>query len=79
MQSAEDGEVNWIIETKGRFWEGTEAKDEAMIDWCARISEATGERWRYERVNQIDFDARRPKSLRDIEEWRQQRQGKLSI
>ena len=32
VQKTEAGEVNWIIETKGRVWEGTEAKDEAMQD-----------------------------------------------
>jgi hypothetical protein len=31
------GEVNWIIETKGRKWEGTEEKDLAISQWCERI------------------------------------------
>jgi type III restriction enzyme len=44
------GEMSWIIETKGRVWEGTEAKDTAMQDWCAR-------------VNQSDFEARAPHTL----------------
>jgi hypothetical protein len=48
--------VSWIIETKGRVWEGTTAKDEAMEDWCERVSEQTGRTWRYMRVNQIVFD-----------------------
>jgi type III restriction enzyme len=56
-------EIKWIIETKGRVWESTEAKDEAIRDWCARISEQTGEQWQYARVNQIDFDSQKPKTL----------------
>ena len=52
VQITEQGEVNWIIETKGRLWEGTEAKDAAMRDWCARISQQRDERWEYARVDQ---------------------------
>ncbi len=47
--------VNWVIETKGRVWEGTADKDEAMHDWCRRVSAATGDEWKYLRVNQTDF------------------------
>jgi type III restriction enzyme len=50
-------EVNWIIETKGRVWEGTEAKDEAMREWCERITAETKKAWRYRRVDQVAFDA----------------------
>jgi len=56
-------EVNWIIETKGRVWEGTEAKDEAIQDWCQRVSKRTGQRWKFLRVNQVDFDKTKPASL----------------
>jgi type III restriction enzyme len=75
VQITEQGEVNWIIETKGRLWEGTEAKDAAMRDWCARISQQRDERWEYARVDQSTFDARKPNSLeyavqiRSQEEW----------
>ena len=41
VQMTGSGEVNWIIETKGRLWEDTAAKDAAMRDWCARISQQT--------------------------------------
>ena len=47
--------VNWIVETKGRVWEGTEEKDAAIRDWCRRVSAVTGNEWKYFRVNQIDF------------------------
>ena len=52
----DDGEaVNWIIETKGRVWEGTREKDTAMQEWCRRVSAATSVSWRYIRVNQNEF------------------------
>ena len=47
--------INWVIETKGRVWEGTEEKDDAMHDWCQGVSRATGETWKYIRVNQAEF------------------------
>ncbi len=63
VQSTKAGEVNWIIETKGRVWEGTAAKDEALEDWCERVSAATGATWRYQRIDQSDFDGRGASSL----------------
>ena len=63
MQKSEDGKVNWIVETKGRVWEGTTAKDDAIKEWCERISEETGGAWRYLRVNQNNFEGRRPTAL----------------
>ena len=51
-----DGEIiNWVIETKGRVWEGTEEKDAAMQDWCGKVAGNTGGRWKYIRVNQAEF------------------------
>ena len=55
VQMDQSGEVNWIIETKGRVWEGTTAKDEAIQTWCQRVSSATGRKWCYARINQTDF------------------------
>ena len=66
VQKTRTSEVNWIIETKGRVWEGTEIKDAAMKNWCERVTAATGTAWRYLRVNQTDFDARKPNSLSDL-------------
>ena len=66
VQKTKAGEVNWIIETKGRVWEGTGAKDEAIRDWCERIAEATGTAWRYVRVNQVEFDSRKPTAIADL-------------
>ena len=51
-----DGEIiNWVIETKGRVWEGTEEKDAAMQDWCGKVAGKTGDLWKYIRVNQAEF------------------------
>jgi len=66
VQKTEAGEVNWIIETKGRVWEGTEAKDQALKTWCERISSATGAVWRYARINQTDFENKKPNMLGDL-------------
>ena len=56
VQRELDGQIiNWVIETKGRVWEGTEEKDAAMHDWCRRVAKATGDTWKYIRVNQADF------------------------
>ena len=66
VQKAKNGEVNWIIETKGRVWEGTEAKDEALKTWCERISAVTGAAWRYVRINQKDFDPKTANVLEDL-------------
>ncbi len=57
VQKTRDGEVNWIIETKGRVWGGTEEKDAAARDWCRRVSKLTGETWRFTRINQSEFNS----------------------
>ena len=63
VQESKDGEANWIVETKGRVWEGTTAKDDAIREWCERISEEIGATWRYLRVNQTNFESRKPTTL----------------
>ena len=55
VQKAKDNEVNWIVETKGRVWEGTAEKDAAARNWCKRVSDATGKPWKYTRINQSEF------------------------
>lgn len=55
VQQDHSGEVNWIVETKGRVWEGTEEKDAAMTEWCRQVSVGTDETWKYLRVNQPAF------------------------
>jgi type III restriction enzyme len=77
VQETADGEVNWIIETKGRVWEDTAIKDAAMDDWCERVSEQTGQTWRFARVNQLEFQARKPKTLSQAVTPRKTRDRKL--
>lgn len=66
VQQTNSGEVCWIIETKGRIWEGTAAKDAAIKDWCERVSAATGIAWRYRRINQQGFDGGHADSLASL-------------
>ncbi len=66
VQVTDVGEVNWIIETKGRVWEGTEQKDRAMKNWCDQVSHITKQHWRYARVNQSDFDQSMAETLSDL-------------
>lgn len=66
VQEAGGATVNWIIETKGGVWEGTRAKDEAIGSWCRRVSEQTGEQWRYIRINQKDVNLVKSVSLSDL-------------
>ena len=56
VQQVDGKAVNWIIETKGRVWEGTRTKDEAILSWCRRVSEQIGDQWRFIRINQKDVD-----------------------
>ena len=63
VQKTKSGEVNWIIETKGRVWEGTSAKDDAIKDWCTRVGEATQSAWSYIRINQVEFNKQNPREL----------------
>ena len=63
VQRTKKGEVNWIIETKGRVWEGTLAKDSAMSEWCHRLAEDHGYEWHYTRVNQVHFNSTKATTL----------------
>ena len=60
VQVAENDEVNWVVETKGRVWEGTDEKDAAAREWCKKVGEATGRTWKYTRINQSEFSDEYP-------------------
>ena len=64
-----------VIETKGRVWEGTEAKDAAIRDWCQRITEQTGRRWEFARINQSTFQASNAKTLSEAVRAANQREA----
>ncbi len=66
VQRTQPHEMNWIVETKGRVWEGTAAKDEAIASWCERVERAAGAVWRYRRVDQAVFQAAKPARLSDL-------------
>jgi type III restriction enzyme len=66
VQTAEGGEINWIVETKGRVWEDTPVKDVAIRYWCDQVSALAGEPWRYLRVNQSEFEAGQPSAFSDL-------------
>ena len=57
VQDTPDGEVNWIIETKGREYDNVEHKDASISEWCEKISAQTGQTWKYLKVPQTVFDA----------------------
>ncbi len=63
VQSTGDGQVNWIIETKGREDVEVAAKDAQMALWCDQVTKACGEQWRYLKVPQVTFDRGRHSSL----------------
>ena len=56
IQATGDGDANWIVETKGRVWDGTDQKDAAIRYWCTQVTELTGEPWQYMRVDQPIFN-----------------------
>lgn len=64
----EAGETNWIIETKGRIFdkEQVKAKDDAIKEWCHRVSESTGEQWDYVRIDQKTFESRAFATFADL-------------
>jgi type III restriction enzyme len=66
VQKTPRGEINWIIETKGRKWEGTDEKDTAMSEWCDRITERTGQPWKFKRIDQVAFNKLKAATLEDI-------------
>lgn len=55
VQVTDVGEVNWVVETKGRVWDGTHDKDLVAREWGRRVSEATGKPWKYTRIDQSEF------------------------
>ena len=66
VQKTAEGDVNWIVETKGRVWDGTEQKDAAIRYWCTNVTELASEPWRYMRVDQPIFKPAELKSYADL-------------
>jgi len=66
VQDTDAGEVNWIIETKGRLWPDTTTKDAAIARWCGRVSALTNNPWRYRRVDQVPFEKLKPETFAEL-------------
>ena len=66
VQDSDAGEVNWIIETKGRLWPDTVTKDAAITHWCRRVTGLTGNPWQYKRVDQVPFEKLKPKTFAEL-------------
>jgi type III restriction enzyme len=57
VQKESGGSINWIIETKGREYEDTDKKDEAITRFCETVSDQSDQIWIYQRIMQTDFEA----------------------
>jgi hypothetical protein len=68
VQQTPEGDVNWIVETKARVWDGTEQKDAAIRYWCTQVTDLSGEPWRYMRVDQPIWKPETLKSYADLVE-----------
>jgi type III restriction enzyme len=83
VQLTDGGPVNWIIETKGREFDDTDAKTGHMERWCKEVGRETGESWRYLKVSQgvfQDFSAKGPtRSFDALIEWRDPQRKLLDI
>ncbi len=67
VQKVGSKEVFWIIETKGREYEDTDKKDEAIKKWCKDITAQTEQEWKYLKVMQTDFERlRNPKNFAEL-------------
>lgn len=66
VQKTPGGDVNWIVETKGREWDGTEQKDAAIRYWCTQVTDLTGDPWQYMRVDQLIWKPDKLKSYADL-------------
>lgn len=56
VQKKGNKKIYWIIETKGLEYEDTDKKDQAIEKWCQDAQRNTGEKWRYLKVPQKEFD-----------------------
>ncbi|BAU22777.1 hypothetical protein THC_0379 [Caldimicrobium thiodismutans] len=67
VQKVGSKKVFWIIETKGKEYEDTDKKDEAIKKWCMDITTQTGQEWKYLKVMQKDFnESRIPKTFAEL-------------
>ena len=65
VQKTDGGEVNWIIETKGRQELDLPQKMERLRQWCAdaTAAEENGQRYDFAFVDQTGFEKRVPRTF----------------
>ena len=78
-QRVEKADRFWIVETKGREFEGVEQKDAAIIHWCAEVSKSGRNKWGYLRVNQDWWDAHPYRTFEDVVGGVQENQKELGV
>jgi len=66
VQKLNGKKIHWIIETKGREYEDTDKKDEAMKKWCNDVTKQTSNEWKYIKVFQMDFKKKKWKNFNDM-------------
>ncbi len=66
VQKINSKTIFWIIETKGREYEDTNSKDEAIKRWCSDIKRQTKREWNYLRVNQSTFNSLKCKEFNQL-------------
>jgi type III restriction enzyme len=63
VQTKNESQIFWVIETKGRIFDNVECKEAAMKLWCDNISLIRDEDWRHIRVNQKDMPSKKFKDM----------------
>ncbi len=58
--------VHWLLETKGQENVDVLRKDVAAIRWCENATKLAGNKWRYAKIPQKEFEALQPTRLRDL-------------
>lgn len=56
VQKGAGSKVHWVLETKGREFEDTDAKAEHMTRWCDEVSKESGNAWKYLKVSQAAYE-----------------------
>ena len=57
----------WLVETKGQESVDVRYKDAAALLWCENASRLTGQRWRYVKVPQKEYDKLQPVKFSDLQ------------
>jgi type III restriction enzyme len=65
-QRVGDEDRFWIVETKGREFDGVEQKDAAIAHWCSEVSKLGTAKWGYLRVNQDWWNSHDLNSFEDV-------------